>query len=247
MSSVLEVTLPVFGLMALGFFAGWFRILRNEAGAGLSDFVFTFCIPPLIFRTMATAVLPEAQPWGYWLAYFLGAGLVWALTMVLSRRVFGTAHGESVIAGFCASQSNTVLVGIPLLLKAYGDAGAVPLFLLLAVHLPIMVAAATVLIEEPGNVNWPLLVRRLLLNPILMSIFAGLLWRATGDRTHLVEAKRLLDELLAKNPAEHHATMLANVRVNREIVAAWAAAGAQSAANDASPATNEDDARGELH
>ena len=180
MSSVLEVTLPVFGLMALGFFAGWFRILRNEAGAGLSDFVFTFCIPPLIFRTMATAVLPEAQPWGYWLAYFLGAGLVWALTMVLSRRVFGTAHGESVIAGFCASQSNTVLVGIPLLLKAFGDAGAVPLFLLLAVHLPIMVAAATVLIEDPKNVNWPLLGRRLLLNPILMSIFAGLLWRATG-------------------------------------------------------------------
>jgi tetratricopeptide (TPR) repeat protein len=47
-----------------------------------------------------------------------------------------------------------------------------------------------------------------------------LLWQATGDKAHLAAAKRLLDETLAKVPAEHHAAMLANVRVNREIAAA---------------------------
>jgi tetratricopeptide (TPR) repeat protein len=48
-----------------------------------------------------------------------------------------------------------------------------------------------------------------------------LLFRATGDRTHLERAKRLLDEFLAANPPEHHETMCRNVRVNREILAAW--------------------------
>jgi serine/threonine protein kinase/tetratricopeptide (TPR) repeat protein len=47
-----------------------------------------------------------------------------------------------------------------------------------------------------------------------------LLWQATGERAHLAAAKRKLDKSLAKVPAEHHAAMLANVRVNREIVAA---------------------------
>jgi tetratricopeptide (TPR) repeat protein/energy-coupling factor transporter ATP-binding protein EcfA2 len=47
-----------------------------------------------------------------------------------------------------------------------------------------------------------------------------LLWTATRDLTHLREAKRLLDDLLAKNPPEYHEGMLTNVRVNREIVAA---------------------------
>jgi tetratricopeptide (TPR) repeat protein len=47
-----------------------------------------------------------------------------------------------------------------------------------------------------------------------------LLWRATGDRTHLVAAKRLLDESVANVDAETRASMLANLRVNREIVAA---------------------------
>jgi tetratricopeptide (TPR) repeat protein len=52
-----------------------------------------------------------------------------------------------------------------------------------------------------------------------------LLWQATGERAHLVAARRLLDESLARVPAEHHAAMLANVRVNREIVAACKAEG----------------------
>jgi tetratricopeptide (TPR) repeat protein len=47
-----------------------------------------------------------------------------------------------------------------------------------------------------------------------------LLWQATGDRAHLEKAKRLLDEALAKVPAEHHEAMLTNLRVNREISAA---------------------------
>ena len=181
-SEVLAVVLPVFILIGLGFAAGCFGILSHQAGEGLSDFVFTFCIPTLIFKTMATADLPQTQPWGYWGAYFFGVALVWSLMMILARRVFHVQHGESVIAGFCASQSNTVLVGIPLLLSAYGEAGRVPLFLLIAVHLPIMVAAATLLIEGRRGVNFLNLARRLFFNPILMGIFVGLAWRATGWR-----------------------------------------------------------------
>ena len=48
-----------------------------------------------------------------------------------------------------------------------------------------------------------------------------LLWRATGGEMHLDEAKRLLDSALALVPDEYHESMLTNVRVNREIMAAW--------------------------
>ena len=52
-----------------------------------------------------------------------------------------------------------------------------------------------------------------------------LLWRATGDRSHLAEANRLVAEAVARAPAEHRASMLANVRVNREVAAAARAEG----------------------
>jgi hypothetical protein len=48
-----------------------------------------------------------------------------------------------------------------------------------------------------------------------------LLWRTTGDRAHLEEAKHLLDESLANVPEEYHEAMLTNLRLNREIMAAW--------------------------
>jgi tetratricopeptide (TPR) repeat protein len=47
------------------------------------------------------------------------------------------------------------------------------------------------------------------------------LFRATGDRPHLDAAKRLLDEALAKVPEEYREGMVARVRLNREILAAW--------------------------
>jgi tetratricopeptide (TPR) repeat protein len=52
-----------------------------------------------------------------------------------------------------------------------------------------------------------------------------LLWRATGDKAHLVEAKRLLDASVAHVDAATRESMLANVRVNREVAEAAKAAG----------------------
>jgi len=180
MSDLVVVVLPVFGLLGLGYVAARFELLSARAGDGLSEFVFAFCIPPLIFRTMATATPPEAQPWGYWAAYFIGVACSWALAMFIGRAVFRLKPGENVVAGFSAGQSNTALVGIPLLLKAFGEPGAVPLFLLLAIHLPITMTSATLLMEGPRGLHPLQLLKRLLLNPILLGLMAGLAFRAAG-------------------------------------------------------------------
>lgn len=180
MGDLLAVSLPIFGLIALGYAARALRLLGPRAGQGLSEFVFVLAVPALIFRTMAQAKLPEAQPWGYWFAYFSGLAVVWAIAMLAARRAFACGHGESVVAGFAAAQSNTVLVGIPVILRAYGEEGAVPLFLLIAIHLPITMTSATLLIEGAGGLDWRVLARRLVLHPILLALFAGLAWRASG-------------------------------------------------------------------
>jgi serine/threonine protein kinase/tetratricopeptide (TPR) repeat protein len=52
-----------------------------------------------------------------------------------------------------------------------------------------------------------------------------LLWQATRDRAHLVEAKRRLDFLVEHAPPEARESMLTNVRLHREIVAAARAEG----------------------
>ncbi|MDP3254998.1 MAG: AEC family transporter [Bosea sp. (in: a-proteobacteria)] len=176
MLAALLVVLPVFGLIALGYLARWTKLLRETTGEGLSDFVFVLAVPCLLFRTLATAEVPQTQPWGYWIAYFTGLAIVWALAMLIASRVFARKGPELVVSGFAAAQSNTVFVGVPMILKAYGEAGAVPLGLLLAIHLPVTMTVATLLAE--GRTASPsMMIRRLFTHPIIIGIILGMLAR----------------------------------------------------------------------
>ncbi|MFW2380054.1 hypothetical protein ACN4FV_10945, partial [Aliarcobacter butzleri] len=62
-------------------------------------------------------------------------------------------HQSALMLGFSTSQSNTAFVGIPLILHVYGDEGALPLFMLLAVHLPIMMGAVTLIVESGAQAS----------------------------------------------------------------------------------------------
>jgi len=176
MLHVLSIVLPIFGLIALGFAARLSGLVSDRAGEGLSEFVFTVAVPALVFRTLTGADLPEAQPWGYWAAYFIAVAIVWTIASVVALRLFGTTRQEAVVAGFCAAQANTVFVGVPLILEAYGQPGAVPLFLLIAIHLPIMVGVASVL-TEGSSANLARLARQLAGNPLILGIAVSAAWR----------------------------------------------------------------------
>ncbi|HEU6440816.1 MAG TPA: AEC family transporter [Microvirga sp.] len=182
MLDLVTIVLPVFGLIGIGYLARRTGFVSERMGEGLSEFVFTLSVPCLIFRTLVKAEIPEAQPWGYWISYFAGVAVAWVLATVIGKRFFGIKGVSSVVAGFSAGQANTVFVGVPMILKAYGDEGAVPLFLLLAVHLPVTMTLATVLAE--GRQASPLVIlRRLATHPIVIGILAG---SALRPVTHLV-------------------------------------------------------------
>src|SRR3954451_13953036 len=172
MLASIAIVLPVFGLIGVGYLARQISLITDRTGEGLSEFVFALAVPCLIFRTLVKAEIPNVQPWGYWISYFVGVAIVWALAMAIGRRFFGLGGTSAVVAGFSAGQANTVMMGIPMILKAYGDEGAVPLFLLIAVHLPVTMTLATLMAEGRQASPWVIL-RRLAAHPIVVGIIAG--------------------------------------------------------------------------
>lgn len=172
MLELLAIVLPVFGLIGIGYVARQTGFISERAGEGLSEFVFTLSLPCLIFRTLVRAEIPGVQPWGYWISYFVGVGAVWFLATGIGRRFFGIKGISGVVAGFSAGQANTVFVGVPMILKAYGDEGAVPLILLIAVHLPVTMTLATIL-AEGRRASPAVVLRRLFTHPIVVGILAG--------------------------------------------------------------------------
>lgn len=193
------LVLPVFGVVAIGFVSAKAGVISNTASDGLAEYVFGLAVPILIFKTLSEAGLPQAQPWGYWFAYFAGAFGVFAIAMTLALKVYGRNHTEAVVHGFSAGQANTVFLGVPMILKAYGEEGAVPLFLLIAVHLPVMLVAATVLVEGRAGLSLGTLKklgRTLAFNPILLGIYAGGIARLLGIQAAGIP-KQILDLISA--------------------------------------------------
>ncbi|MCA3595309.1 MAG: AEC family transporter [Methylobacterium sp.] len=176
------IVAPIFALIAIGYVTVRTGLIGGSAGEGLSAFVFVLAIPALLFRTVATADLPNLNPAPYWLAYFIPLALVWLAASAFAR-LAGRDRAERAVIGFTAAQSNTVLIGIPLILGVFGEAGRVPIVLLLAVHLPVTMTIVTVLIERGGGAAATVkLIRSLVTHPILIGIFAGLAWRMTGQK-----------------------------------------------------------------
>lgn len=182
----LDIVVPVFGLVGLGYLAAWSGLFGGGRLKGLTFFAFGFAIPALLFRSMARMQLDGAIAWPFLLTYFLGAFAVFALGLAVSRAVFGRGLAEAGAGGLCASYSNTVLLGTPLLLTAFGERASFPVLLLIAFHSLLMLPLATVVLELGRGASGRLreipartghgLVR----NPILWGLALGLLWNATG-------------------------------------------------------------------
>lgn len=181
MEIVLEIVLPVFGVVVLGYGVtrmGWFD---GEAETGLARFVFDFAVPLMLFRSLATAELPKAIPWGYFASYYISASSVFLLGFVLARFAFRRTYGGQVISGFGFAYGNNVLLGLPLILTTFGEAAALPFFILLSVHGLIFFTLTTLLLEvdrnsgESSRRQMPgQMLKALWTNPILMGIFVGL-------------------------------------------------------------------------
>lgn len=179
------IVLPLFALIFLGWAAGHFRILREGTANGLSDYVFSIAVPILIFNAVTSQnSASEASPWTYWIAYFSSAFSTFAIGMLLTMKVWGKSWMDGAIQGFASGQSNIVFVGVPVILAAFGPSAQTPMFMLLALHMPIMTAAA-MLTAESEDLTLEAL-RKAALSIVRNPIFIGI---ALGVIAHMIGFK----------------------------------------------------------
>ncbi len=186
MYDVLLIVSPVFGIVALGYGAVRSGLFDETAERGLGGFVFNFAIPCLLFRSTATTEWPEASAIQLLLAYYGPSLLVMALAMGAAYAVFMRRGKALGVIAMGSTFSNSVLLGLPLILTAYGDEGATPVLLLIAFDAVILMSITAVILEvlsgsEEGLKALPGRVARgLLTNPIVMALVAGLAYGAVG-------------------------------------------------------------------
>ena len=186
MNSVLDITLPVFGVGLLGYFVTRCGLFSAQSSEGLARFVFDFAIPLLLLRTFANSDLPHALPLDLIVGYYLPVVVFYLLGMLIAKTVFARPFDGQAITGFSCCYGNTVLLGLPLVLLMMDNDEALPYFILLSLHGLSLFTTVTVMLECSRNrhTNLPKMIGNVLLgllkNPILLGIVIGITLNRLG-------------------------------------------------------------------
>jgi len=135
---IARALIPIFFVIALGFFAGRRRTIDNHHVGELNALVMQFALPASLF--VATASTPRANM----LAegnLFLVLGLVMMALYVawygLARTLGKATRQEAAVQALTVSLPNYAAAGLPIILAVVGPAGAV--------HVAVAIAAGSIL------------------------------------------------------------------------------------------------------
>ena len=199
---LLEVVAPIFAIIAAGYLAARRRWVSQEGFAGMTGFAFYLAAPALLF---ASGTAGHQGGGGAALAFFLGCAVLYAATLWGGRRA-GMTLGAAGILGLNVTFGNTVMMGIPLVVAAFGQAGLSVLLAILAVHAFLLLGTATVVAEiahSRGGSPWKVLratVLGVLRNPVVMAVLLAMVWSALAWPVPAA-ARRALELLGAATPA----------------------------------------------
>jgi len=111
MNAIVDIIVPVFGTVAVGWLIGRTRLLSPEGLRGLTNVTFYALFPALLFRSMSQ-VRVQALSLDI-LVVFFGTALLLYFPLMLLGRVLGMRLGDRTVFALSSTFSNGVGIGIP--------------------------------------------------------------------------------------------------------------------------------------
>jgi malonate transporter len=173
-------TLPFFGIIGLGYWAGRIRFFSEEATAYLTKFVFYFALSAMIFRFAANLEMAEIFNARMILGYLCGTAIVYCIaTLVGFVRKLDVS--TAAIEAQCAVIGNVGFLGLPMFVMLFGETSIGPMMLILATDLIVFSSLIVILINGARDGRLSLKILRtiaigLVRNPMIVSIVLGLTW-----------------------------------------------------------------------
>lgn len=137
MHHLILVITPVFLVIVAGYLATRSGVFRDEYVDGLMVFTQKFAVPCLLFRATMNLDLGAVFDWRLLTSFYTGAILCFALAIIGARVIFNRRPGEAVSLGFAAFFSNSVLLGLPVMERAFGPDSLAPNYAIVSIHAPL--------------------------------------------------------------------------------------------------------------
>ncbi|NQY88206.1 MAG: AEC family transporter [Colwellia sp.] len=202
--NIITIIIPLILVGLLGFICTKSRWLSREQLNTLSKFTFSISIPAFLFYQMAKADLSRQVSPQLFAAFYLPVLTCYLIAWLINYYFYGHKinnkteqfadknSAASAVFALSASYSNTIIVGLPVLLAAIGEQVIGIVFLIVTFHSAMLFALTAALAAKSTNTDkenskeknkylyWLSFIKHTLNNPLIISILSGLLVNVSG-------------------------------------------------------------------
>ena len=183
MLDVLNISIPFFALIFLGFGAHAIGFIDAAGARTMSKFAFYVTLPPFMFLKITASDPAAILNWGFIWRYESSTILIYLTAALIAQLLFRLGRLESGIFGLNVAYPNYGYMGIPLAILAFGDEAALPMALILFTDTIVLLTLTACFVS--GNEGGPVAaIKRIsftmIANPLVIAVLAGLLFSASG-------------------------------------------------------------------
>lgn len=180
MIDVLNLALPYFGLIFIGFACGKLKQIPDTALAWMNFFIVYVALPALFYRILAQTPLEQLARLDFIFATTLATFWAFVVSFVIGMAILRGNIGQSTIAGLAGSYGNIGYMGPGLALATLGPQAAVPVALifcfdtlLLFSLVPFLMALANPQQKSIGATTIEV-ARRIVTHPLVIATAVGI-------------------------------------------------------------------------
>ena len=181
MIDVLNLALPFFGLIFIGFACGRIKQIPDTALAWMNFFILYVSLPALFYRILAQTPLEQLAQVDFVFATTLSTFWAFAVAFAIGMVIRRGNISESTIAGLAGGYGNIGYMGPGLALATLGPQAAVPVALIFCFDTLLLFTLVPFLMAlvKPAQVSIGAtaidVVKRIVLHPLMIATAAGIL------------------------------------------------------------------------
>ncbi|MDE3274074.1 AEC family transporter [Pseudoalteromonas sp. G4] len=173
---------PLVVLVLLGYLAIRTGRVSQSTISEISKITFSWLFPLFLFINIAQANLSGVLSYSVFLTFYGAVFMTFLFTYLVSPRVFKKVNESRAVFALGSTYSNTVIVGLPILISLISPNVTALVFLIISFHSAMLFAATSFFTSVTTNKAFDVksFLLELCKNPLLVGIYAGLLMNLTG-------------------------------------------------------------------
>ncbi|AIY67653.1 AEC family transporter [Pseudoalteromonas piratica] len=173
---------PLVALVFLGYLAIRKGGVSQSTIAELSKVTFSWLFPLFLFINIAEADLSGLLSYSVFLAFYGAVLFTFLMTCWLSPSLLKTHKESGAVFALGSTYSNTIIVGLPILISVLSPSVTAQVFLIISFHSAMLFAATSIFASVGSNntFDFKSFLVGLLKNPLLIGIYSGLIINFMG-------------------------------------------------------------------